>query len=144
MLCSGEYVTMIRSKHHSFDLKKTLVRSERERGIRGCPRPRSARLKSGIVTPHSTWAVSIVARGRRRHRAVRIWGKSGVLEGAAGAGVRRFLAKFRRVGLTGGGEGGIRDYLKMQQNAAAHRKHLRRSGFGAPRRRMSARTTVLR
>ena len=38
MLCSGEYVTMIRSKNHTFDLRKTLVRSERDRGIRGTVR----------------------------------------------------------------------------------------------------------
>jgi transposase len=38
MLCSGEYVTMIRSKNHSFDLRKTLVRSERDRGIRSTMR----------------------------------------------------------------------------------------------------------
>ena len=38
MLCPGEYVTMIRSKDHSFDLRKTLVRVARARGIRAAAR----------------------------------------------------------------------------------------------------------
>ncbi|MFC1806226.1 helix-turn-helix domain-containing protein, partial [Planctomycetota bacterium] len=38
MLCSGEYATMIRSKDHSFDLRKAMVRVAKARGIRAAAR----------------------------------------------------------------------------------------------------------
>ena len=38
MLCSGDYVTMIRSQDHSFDLRKTLVRYATQHGIRAAVR----------------------------------------------------------------------------------------------------------
>ena len=38
MLCSGEYATMIRSKDHSFHLRKALVRHAAEYGIRAASR----------------------------------------------------------------------------------------------------------
>ncbi len=38
MLCPGDYSTMIRSKDHSFDLRKTLVRHAKAHGIRAAAR----------------------------------------------------------------------------------------------------------
>lgn len=38
MLCPGEYSTMIRSKDHPFDLRKTLVRHAKSHGIRSAMR----------------------------------------------------------------------------------------------------------
>jgi transposase len=38
MLCPGEYVTMIRSKDHSYDLRKLMVRVAKARGIRAATR----------------------------------------------------------------------------------------------------------
>ncbi len=58
MLCSGEYVTMIRSKNHSFDLRKTLVRSERERGIRATAREFAVQRKTV-----RTWKARYKAEG---------------------------------------------------------------------------------
>ena len=58
MLCSGEYVTMIRSKNHSFDLRKTLIRSERERGIRATAREFAVQRKTV-----RTWKARYEAEG---------------------------------------------------------------------------------